>query len=244
MANTMVNLSNLEKEACNFVIDVINENPSWTNEKIIKATRKAYFNIQDKKMEAIYKIAKSRWMNNQGKFTIQVEPKKEETMAVKKSKPGEMRIKVEELIKAGKSNVEIAKTLNISSATVAYHKKALTTPSKPNKDKSEIKKPKKSAPKASNDLSYISKIALEVAELVNKKNHDYGKSFDKSVDKYGAAAYFLRIADKISRAETLSNKDALVLDEKIEDTLKDIIGYTLLYINYLNDKGVANNVNS
>lgn len=225
MANTMVNLSNVEKEICNYVIDAIEANSSWTNEQIIKATRKAYFNIQDKKMEAIYKIAKSRWMNNQGKFIIQVEPKKEETMAVKKSKPGEMRIKVEELIKAGKSNVEIAKTLNISSATVAYHKKALTTPSKPNK---------------SNDLSYISKIALEVAELVNRKNHDYGKSFDKSVDKYGAAAYFLRIADKISRAETLSNKDALVLDEKIEDTLKDIIGYTLLYINYLNDKGVAN----
>lgn len=225
MANTMVNLSNLEKEACNFVIDVINENPSWTNKKIIKETNKAYFNIPDKKIEIIYKIAKNRWMNNQGKFIIQVEPKKEETMAVKKSKPGEMRIKVSEMIKAGKSNVEIAKTLNISSATVAYHKKALTTPSKPNK---------------SNDLSYISKIALEVAELVNKKNHDYGKSFDKSVDKYGAAAYFLRIADKISRAETLSNKDALVLDEKIEDTLKDIIGYTLLYINYLNDKGVDN----
>ena len=240
MANTMVNLSNLEKEACNFVIDVINENPSWTNKKIIKKTNKAYFNIPDKKIEIIYKIAKSRWMNNQGKFIIQVEPKKEEVMAVQKAKPGEMRIKVEELIKAGKSNVEIAKTLNISSATVAYHKKALTTPSKPNKDKSEIKKPKKSAPKVSNDLSYISKIALEVAELVNRKNHDYGKSFDKSVDKYGAAAYFLRIADKISRAETLSNKDALVLDEKIEDTLKDIIGYTLLYINYLNDKGVAN----
>ena len=240
MANTMVNLSNLEKEACNFVIDVINENPSWTNKEIIKKTKKAYFNITDKKIEIIYKIAKSRWMNNQGKFIIQVEPKKEEVMAVQKAKPGEMRIKVEELIKAGKSNVEIAKTLNISSATVAYHKKALTTPSKPNKDKSEIKKPKKSVPKVSNNLSYISKIALEVAELVNRKNHDYGKSFDKSVDKYGAAAYFLRIADKISRAETLSNKDALVLDEKIEDTLKDIIGYTLLYINYLNDKGVAN----
>lgn len=187
MANTMVNLSNLEKEACNFVIDVINENPSWTNKKIIKETNKAYFNIPDKKIEIIYKIAKNRWMNNQGKFTIQVEPKKEETMAVKKSKPGEMRIKVEELIKAGKSNVEIAKTLNISSATVTYHKKALTTPSKPNKDKSAPK-----APKVSNNLSYISKTALEVAELVNKKNHDYGKSFDKSVDKYGAAAYFFK----------------------------------------------------
>ena len=108
MANTMVNLSNLEKEACNY-------------EQIIKATRKAYFNIPDKKIEIIYKIAKSRWMNNQGKFTIQVEPKKEEVMAVQKAKPGEMRIKVEELIKAGKSNVEIAKTLNISPATVVYH---------------------------------------------------------------------------------------------------------------------------
>lgn len=233
MANTMVNLSNLEKEACNFVIDVINENPSWTNKEIIKKTNKAYFNIPDKKIEIIYKIAKSRWMNNQGKFIIQVEPKKEEVMAVQKAKPGEMRIKVSEMIRAGKSNIEIAKALNITSATVAYHKKALATTSKPNKAK-------KSVPKVSNNLSYISKIALEVAELVNRKNHDYGKSFDKSVDKYGAAAYFLRIADKISRAETLSNKDALVLDEKIEDTLKDIIGYTLLYINYLNDKGVAN----
>ena len=240
MANTMVNLSNLEKEACNFVIDVINENPSWTNKKIIKETNKAYFNIPDKKIEIIYKIAKNRWMNNQGKFTIQVEPKKEEVMAVQKAKPGEMRIKVSEMIKAGKSNTEIAKALNITSATVAYHKKALATTSKPNKTKSDVKTPKKSVPKVSNNLSYISKTALEVAELVNKKNHDYGKSFDKSVDKYGAAAYFLRIADKISRAETLSNKDALVLDEKIEDTLKDIIGYTLLYINYLNDKGVAN----
>ena len=70
MANTMVNLSNVEKEICNYVIDAIEANSSWTNEQIIKATRKAYFNIPDKKMEAIYKIAKNRWMNNQGKFTI------------------------------------------------------------------------------------------------------------------------------------------------------------------------------
>ena len=64
MANTMVNLSNLEKEACNFVIDVINENPSWTNKKIIKETNKAYFNIPDKKIEIIYKIAKNGPVGN------------------------------------------------------------------------------------------------------------------------------------------------------------------------------------
>lgn len=77
----------------------------------------------------------------------------------------------------------------------------------------------------------IKDIALEVAELVEKKNRDYGNSFDKTVNEYGDTAYFLRVEDKISRLKSLVNRDAEV-DESIEDTLKDIIGYTLLMINY------------
>ncbi len=77
----------------------------------------------------------------------------------------------------------------------------------------------------------IKDIALEVAELVEKKNRDYGNSFDKTLDEYGDTAYFLRIEDKISRLKSLSKKDAEV-DESIEDTLKDIAGYTLLMINH------------
>lgn len=77
----------------------------------------------------------------------------------------------------------------------------------------------------------IKDIALEVAELVEKKNRDYGNSFDKTLDEYGDTAYFLRIEDKISRLKSLSKKAAEV-DESIEDTLKDIIGYTLLMINH------------
>ena len=73
--------------------------------------------------------------------------------------------------------------------------------------------------------------ALEVAELVEKKNRDYGNSFDKTLDEYGDTAYFLRIEDKISRLKSLSKKAAEV-DESIEDTLKDIAGYTLLMINH------------
>ena len=82
----------------------------------------------------------------------------------------------------------------------------------------------------------IRQIALEIAQLVEKKNHDYDNSFDKTMDKYGDTAYFLRIEDKLNRLINLSKKQAKVSDENVEDTLKDIIGYTLLMIKYKNKK--------
>lgn len=83
-----------------------------------------------------------------------------------------------------------------------------------------------------NDNTDIKKIANEVAELVAKKNADYGDSFTKTMDEYGETAYFLRIEDKLSRLKSLSKNEQKVNDESVTDTLKDIIGYTLLMINY------------
>ena len=80
-------------------------------------------------------------------------------------------------------------------------------------------------------MKKIKEIAIDVVDLVEKKNKDYGNSFDKTLEEYGDTAYFLRIEDKLSRLKSLSKKDAAVVDESIEDTLKDIIGYTLLMIN-------------
>lgn len=55
--------------------------------------------------------------------------------------------------------------------------------------------------------------------------------------EYGITAYFLRIEDKISRLKSLNKSNTqLVADESKEDTLKDIIGYTLLMINYLKNQ--------
>lgn len=83
----------------------------------------------------------------------------------------------------------------------------------------------------------IKKIAQEIADLVERKNRDYGNSFDKTMDEYGITAYFLRIEDKISRLKSLNKSNTqLVADESKEDTLKDIIGYTLLMINYLKNQ--------
>ena len=55
----------------------------------------------------------------------------------------------------------------------------------------------------------IRQIALEIAQLVEKKNHDYDNSFDKTMDKYGDTAYFLRIEDKLNRLINLSKKQAV-----------------------------------
>jgi len=88
-----------------------------------------------------------------------------------------------------------------------------------------------------NRLEEIKKIAQEIADLVERKNRDYGNSFDKTMDEYGMTAYFLRIEDKISRLKSLNKSNTqLVADESKEDTLKDIIGYTLLMINYLKNQ--------
>lgn len=77
----------------------------------------------------------------------------------------------------------------------------------------------------------IKDIAIEIAELVEKKNRDYGNSFDENLEEFGDIAYLLVIKNKYNRLKNLTKKEATVVDESIEDTLKDIIGYTLLMIN-------------
>lgn len=84
--------------------------------------------------------------------------------------------------------------------------------------------------------------ANSVADLVCQKNADYDKAFEKSFRKFGWATYFIRIGDKLNRLEalTLNNQVNTVKDENIEDTLTDIIGYSLLLLEILKRKGEEN----
>jgi predicted SpoU family rRNA methylase len=87
----------------------------------------------------------------------------------------------------------------------------------------------------------VKEISNEIAELLEKKNKDYGNSFDKTIEEYGITAYLLRIEDKISRLKSITkDKEVLVKDESMEDTIRDIAGYSILMLNYLNDKEVNN----
>ena len=74
-------------------------------------------------------------------------------------------------------------------------------------------------------------IANEIAELVEKKDKDYNSAFSKTLKEYGNVAYFLRIDDKLNRLKNLMlNNNNAEVNESVEDTLKDIIGYTLLML--------------
>ena len=77
----------------------------------------------------------------------------------------------------------------------------------------------------------IVNIAKEIAELVEKKDKDYNSAFSKTLKEYGNVAYFLRIDDKLNRLKNLMlNNNNAEIKESVEDTLKDIIGYTLLML--------------
>lgn len=70
-------------------------------------------------------------------------------------------------------------------------------------------------------------------DVLDRKNHDYGNSFDQLVDLYGDVAMSIRVSDKMSRLRSLliEHKDSQV-DESINDTLLDLVGYMLLTLHY------------
>jgi hypothetical protein len=76
--------------------------------------------------------------------------------------------------------------------------------------------------------------AAEIAALVKKKNEDYGGSYYKLREKYGPTSFLIRLADKTGRLdELLSGKGKKpVSGETTEDTIKDVMGYCLLELQY------------
>ena len=72
-------------------------------------------------------------------------------------------------------------------------------------------------------------------DLYVKKNHDYGDSVHDTYVKYGLTSFLVRMEDKLNRARTLSQNEALVNDEKLTDTLLDLANYAILAVIELDD---------
>ncbi len=85
------------------------------------------------------------------------------------------------------------------------------------------------------EKSKLQKMSNDLIELLVKKGSDYGDSYFLLRKEYGATSFLIRLADKFYRLKELSKKEALV-NESIEDTLNDIIGYCMLELYYRSEE--------
>lgn len=70
----------------------------------------------------------------------------------------------------------------------------------------------------------------ELLAIFEKKNADYGNSFEESLEKHGIIAAIIRMEDKMGRLNSLTKpgSEQKVSDESLVDTLKDLSNYALM----------------
>lgn len=93
------------------------------------------------------------------------------------------------------------------------------------------------------NIEQFKKIVSEMADIYEKKNADYGNSFEKTLNKWGVNIGLARIEDKFNRVtKLLTNSCQQVNDESVEDTLKDLATYSIMLLMWLkkDDTGIFN----
>lgn len=75
-----------------------------------------------------------------------------------------------------------------------------------------------------------------IHETYKKKNRDYGDAFGVSLDKRGMVAALVRMEDKMGRLDSLKDRDPLVKDESLQDTLLDLANYAIMTAMWLERK--------
>lgn len=82
-----------------------------------------------------------------------------------------------------------------------------------------------------NKIKIYDNIIKELRDIYVAKNNDYGDSVANTYDTFGDVSFAVRITDKVNRASTLLTKgNQQVSDEKLEDTIKDMINYGILWL--------------
>lgn len=85
--------------------------------------------------------------------------------------------------------------------------------------------------KKMNKIEKHKEICNELNTLYERKNNDYGDSFAKSFEEYGMIMSCIRLEDKLNRLKSLSrDKEQMVKDESLIDTLMDLANYSIMTI--------------
>jgi hypothetical protein len=80
-------------------------------------------------------------------------------------------------------------------------------------------------------------IMRDVMEMVKAKNEMYGASYDRTRDEFGSQILIIRLMDKINRLKSFMSCPEPSFDS-YEDTVRDIIGYCILELKYIEKEGV------
>lgn len=88
----------------------------------------------------------------------------------------------------------------------------------------------------SDNVKQFMSITQDMAKTYAAKNHDYGNSFEESLDEFGLVASIVRLGDKMNRIKSLIKKEAQVKDESIKDTLLDMANYAIMTVMWMNKK--------
>lgn len=73
----------------------------------------------------------------------------------------------------------------------------------------------------------VDKVVANIATTLKAKNKDYGDAFRECRERYPMYTAS-KLYEKLKRIETLSNNDANVKTESLEDAYLDLAGYAIL----------------
>lgn len=76
----------------------------------------------------------------------------------------------------------------------------------------------------------------ELKILLIAKNKDYKNSFHLIFEDFGLLSSYIRMTDKLNRLKNLAKNNIEVKDEKVIDTLNDLVNYGILTLIEIKNK--------
>lgn len=90
-----------------------------------------------------------------------------------------------------------------------------------------------------NYSGFLDKLFESMKDLLLKKRHDYGTSYEIIRERFGPIVPLIRLNDKLMRYENLIKNEENPENEPLLDVFYDIIGYAVLEIGFR--KGILKN---
>lgn len=88
-----------------------------------------------------------------------------------------------------------------------------------------------------NNVSRFDEILQEMRELYEKKNSDYGNSFNETIQEFGFVPAVARINDKVNRMKNIvKGQEMNVKEETFRDALLDTSVYCILTLMEIENK--------